>query len=86
MRWESHLQHQAIKGSWTNLEDQLIVRLVETLGVGRWASLARVFPGRSGKQCRERWANHLDPSIRKEAWSKREDDTLLQMHERFGNK
>lgn len=34
--------------------------------------------GRSGKQCRERWHNQLDPSIKKEQWTEEEDRILLQ--------
>ena len=35
--------------------------------------------GRSGKQCRERWHNQLDPSIKKEQWTEEEDRILLQV-------
>ena len=46
----------------------------------------RALPGRIGKQCRERWHNHLDPNIRKEKWSHEEDQVILRMHRDFGNK
>ncbi len=29
-------------------------------------------PWRSGKQCRERWHNHLDPNINKDTWTDEE--------------
>lgn len=35
--------------------------------------VASRLPGRIGKQCRERWFNHLDPSIKKGEWSPEED-------------
>ena len=41
--------------------------------------------GRTGKQCRERWLNHLDPSIRKDAWTPEEDSLLLRLHTTHGN-
>ena len=41
---------------------------------------------RSGKQCRERWHNQLDPSIKKEQWSEEEDRVLLDAHRKHGNK
>ena len=41
---------------------------------------------RSGKQCRERWHNQLDPSIKKEQWSEEEDRVLLVAHRKHGNK
>ena len=43
-------------------------------------------PGRIGKRCRERYENHLNPNLRKEAWSKEEEAILLSAHEQLGNK
>ena len=42
--------------------------------------------GRSGKQCRERWHNHLDPNINKEPWSEKEDKIIFEAHKKYGNK
>ena len=42
--------------------------------------------GRSGKQCRERWHNHLDPNINKDEWSEKEDKILFEAHKKYGNK
>ena len=43
-------------------------------------------PGRIGKQCRERWFNHLDPSIKKGTWSTDEDRILFEAQKHFGNR
>lgn len=43
-------------------------------------------PGRIGKQCRERWHNHLNPKIRKEKWTEEEDAIIIQAHKRLGNR
>ena len=40
---------------------------------------------RSGKQCRERWHNHLNPDINKSDWSIEEKKKLIELHETFGN-
>ena len=40
---------------------------------------------RNGKQCRERWLNHLSPDIRKGVWSEEEERTLKDAHARLGN-
>ncbi|KAJ8775110.1 hypothetical protein K2173_020114 [Erythroxylum novogranatense] len=53
-----------IKGQWTPEEDRLLVQLVEQHGVKKWSQIARMLDGRVGKQCRERWHNHLRPDIR----------------------
>ena len=42
--------------------------------------------GRSGKQCRERWHNHLDPSINKDNWTEEEEAIMTQAHKELGNK
>jgi transcriptional activator Myb len=41
--------------------------------------------GRIGKQCRERWHNHLNPSIKKTAWTDDEDRIIYQAHQQWGN-
>lgn len=41
---------------------------------------------RTGKQCRERYNNHLRPEIKKGEWSEDEDQILLSMNELYGNK
>jgi hypothetical protein len=40
------------------------VQLVDQLGVKKWSQIAKMLNGRVGKQCRERWHNHLRPDIR----------------------
>lgn len=45
----------------------------------------RVHTPGTGKQCRERWHNQLDPNIKKEGWSEEEDRVLLQAHTELGN-
>jgi D-arabinose 5-phosphate isomerase GutQ len=55
-------------GPWTTEEDQLVITLVEKNGPQKWTFIAKHLEGRIGKQCRERWHNHLNPNIRKENW------------------
>ena len=57
---------------WTAKEDTLLQRAVELLGPKRWSAIAVSVPGRSGKQCRLRWCNQIDPEIRHDAWSEQE--------------
>lgn len=35
---------------------------------------------------RARWYNHLNPEIKKSAWTPEEDRTIFEAHERFGNR
>ena len=45
----------------------------------RWAAIASNLPGRNGKQCRERWHNQLDPSIKRDSWTEEEDRILMEV-------
>ncbi|PWA46645.1 homeodomain-like protein [Artemisia annua] len=85
-RWQKVLNPEIIKGPWTKEEDDHIMKLVEANGCMKWSLIAKDLPGRIGKQCRERWHNHLDPAIKRESWSKEEESTLTYYHRIHGNK
>lgn len=56
-------------------------------GPKKWSQIAAQLTGRTGKQCRERWHNHLNPSINKsKTWTEEEDRIILESHVQFGNK
>lgn len=40
------------------------MKLVEQFGLKKWSLIGGMLPGRVGKQCRERWFNHLRPNIK----------------------
>ena len=40
---------------------------------------------RNGKQCRERWFNHLNPTLKHGPWTKEEDYQLIQCQSKLGN-
>lgn len=84
-RWEKVLNPTLIKGSWTREEDETIVNFVQQYGTKNWTKLAAILPGRIGKQCRERWRNHLDPEVNREPWTAQEDTILIELHEKLGN-
>lgn len=78
-------------GPWTPQEDALVVKLVTKGGPQKWSQIAEHLPGRIGKQCRERWHNHLNPNIKKSDWSKDEEWALFlvsttQLHKQLGNR
>ncbi|KAJ1627719.1 Homeodomain-like protein [Pavlovales sp. CCMP2436] len=71
---------------WSTEEDNRVKELVQLHGTRSWTLVASHLPGRTGKQCRERWHNQLDDGIRKDAWTPEEDEKLLALHARVGNK
>eukprot|EP00948_MAST-09A_sp_MAST-9A-sp1_P002656 g2656.t1 len=74
------------KGSWTPREDSALRRLVEKYGQAKWSFIGKFLPGRVGKQCRERWHNHLNPSLKKTPWSSKEDQLIILQREKLGNR
>jgi hypothetical protein len=64
----------------------LVLQLVESYGPQKWTQIAEHLPGRIGKQCRERWHNHLNPEIKKNPWSEEEEWVLFLQHQKHGNK
>lgn len=75
-----------VKGPWTREEDLQLIRMVNHLGQKNWSQIAAALPGRIGKQCRERWHNHLNPNINKEKWTNEEDEIIITLHKKLGNK
>jgi hypothetical protein len=72
--------------AWTQEEDDTLVKVVSIQGPGQWAVVASHLRGRSGKQCRERWHNQLNPDICKEPWSEEEDRVIQEMQNKYGNR
>ena len=63
------------KDKWTESEDKALMRLVKTYGCA-WAEISRLMDGRTDQQCMGRWRRHLDPAIRRDAWTIKEDASL----------
>jgi len=61
-RWRILSTPKATKGPWTSDEDNQLLDLVDEFGPEKWVIIATKLQTRSGKQCRERWHNHLDPA------------------------
>jgi len=74
-----------VKKPWLLTEDNQLRELIEQHGTGNWTNIAEFLPGRSGKQCRERWHNHLNPGIKKGEWTPEEDKIIVTMQRVLGN-
>lgn len=82
---------------WTKEEDALLFKTMtkmygpylesgEPFAV-KWDLVANQIPSngvRKGKDCRKRWSNSLDPTLRRGKWTKDEDDILLAAYEKYG--
>uniref|UniRef100_K9LXF7 R2R3 MYB n=1 Tax=Iris fulva TaxID=92176 RepID=K9LXF7_9ASPA len=74
------------RGHWRPAEDAKLRELVSQHGPHSWNLIAEKLEGRSGKSCRLRWFNQLDPRITRRAFSEEEEERLLAAHKAYGNK
>ncbi|XP_026005025.1 myb-related protein B-like isoform X4 [Astatotilapia calliptera] len=85
-RWHQIKNPDLVKGPWTKEEDHRVRELVQKYGVKRWSLVAKHLHTRNGKQCRERWHNHLNPTVKKSSWTLDEDRVICQAHRLLGNR
>ncbi|EOA33940.1 hypothetical protein CARUB_v10021434mg [Capsella rubella] len=74
------------RGHWRPAEDEKLKDLVEQYGPHNWNAIALKLPGRSGKSCRLRWFNQLDPRINRNPFTEEEEERLLAAHRIHGNR
>ncbi|KAL1820205.1 hypothetical protein DCAR_0416523 [Daucus carota subsp. sativus] len=74
------------RGHWRPAEDDKLRQLVARYGPQNWNSIAEKLQGRSGKSCRLRWFNQLDPRINRKPFTEEEEERLLAAHRIHGNK
>ena len=83
-------KNNVYKGPWTEEEDAILKGLLAaSAGLPKnklWVEIGHSMQKRNGKQCRERWLNHLSPHIRKGLWSEEEEAILKESHARLGNR
>jgi len=91
-RWKMVLTESKNKGPWRLSEDQLLAEAVTqqiALAEGNnwdWNHMCSQIPGRNKIQTKDRWYNHLDPSITKGPFTAEEDAAMLSLHQQHGNK
>ncbi|KAG0025034.1 hypothetical protein BGZ82_010260 [Podila clonocystis] len=87
-RWRalSTVRPRQVKGPWTDEEDRKLRELVNEYGPEKWVFIASRIGSRTGKQCRERYTNHLDPRINKAPFTHEEDMRILELYNQMGSK
>eukprot|EP00533_Pseudo-nitzschia_delicatissima_P003316 CAMPEP_0116089854 /NCGR_PEP_ID=MMETSP0327-20121206/6641_1 /TAXON_ID=44447 /ORGANISM="Pseudo-nitzschia delicatissima, Strain B596" /LENGTH=854 /DNA_ID=CAMNT_0003581061 /DNA_START=5 /DNA_END=2569 /DNA_ORIENTATION=+ len=66
-------------GVWKNSEDEILKAAVQKYGKQQWARVASLLNRKTAKQCKARWHEWLDPSVRKVDWSREEEEKLLHL-------
>ncbi|ETW09791.1 hypothetical protein H310_00271 [Aphanomyces invadans] len=86
-RWNKVLKPGLIKGTWSPDEDALLRHQIQIHGdQDAWVRVAEGVPGRTTKQCRERWRNHLAPSINRTQFTLAELALLEFVYNKIGNR
>lgn len=70
-------------GIWKNTEDEILKAAVMKYGLNQWSRISSLLVRKSAKQCKERWYEWLDPSIKKTEWTKDEEEKLLHLAKMF---
>ena len=58
-------------GQWSNVEDEVLKAAISKYGLNQWARVSSLLAKKTAKQCKARWHEWLDPSIKKTEWSSR---------------
>jgi pre-mRNA-splicing factor CDC5/CEF1 len=74
----------ALKGGiWKNVEDEILKAAVMKYGLNQWSRISSLLVRKSAKQCKARWYEWIDPSIKKTEWSREEEEVLLHLAKIF---
>ena len=73
-----------IKCKFTAEEDKLLLEIASQTKVHNWNEIAQKVGTRNARQCRERWNNYLNPSLRNDPWTEEEDRLLIDLHAEYG--
>ena len=83
---QKKVNSSGMKIKWTSIEDEKLIKAVEKYHHKNWKLIANEVSSRSPKQCLERWYGMLDPSLIKTEFTPEEDQIIVDMQNRLGNK
>lgn len=82
----SDIKQKQPRKQFTFEEDKMLKKAVSDIGENAWEKVASLLPNRTPRQCRDRWNKYLSPNIRGSMWTDEEDQLLLSMIQKYGNK
>jgi hypothetical protein len=82
----SHSNTKKYRALFNQCEDEQLALLVEEFGAKSWDSIADRMPGRTSRQCRDRWTFYLSPSVNLTLWRPDEDELLFRNVKELGCK
>ncbi|OHT03209.1 hypothetical protein TRFO_29523 [Tritrichomonas foetus] len=81
-----HLNTRSKTRSWSFFEDQKLLAGIHKFGTGDWKNIALYVGNRTKSQCSQRWFRCLDPRIKKEQWTKNQDERLISLIAKNGTR
>ncbi|PWN38444.1 uncharacterized protein FA14DRAFT_153764 [Meira miltonrushii] len=72
------------KGRWSRAEDERLMASIELYGPNKWKAVASDVGTRTGDQCWKRWNDSLDPTLKHDPWTEKEDESLLKAVRELG--
>ena len=68
---------------FTPIEDMVIKNLAQNRQLS-WDDIARQLPGRTGRQCRDRYNKYLTKFVVNKEWTEEEDNLIIQKYKELG--
>jgi hypothetical protein len=73
------------KSKWNKNDDILLLELTELYGQN-WTYIASKIAGRTAEDVMHRFILKLDPELKRSKFDKEEDELIIKLHEKYGNK
>jgi hypothetical protein len=75
-----------VKCKFTAAEDTHLLAVISQGTLNDWTEVAKEMPGRTARQCRERWNNYVNPEITTVPWTEEEELLLARKHSELGSR
>ena len=76
-------EQSTLRKRFTPSEDALLKTIVMN-GIMSWDEIAKYLPGRTGRQCRDRYNNYLSKTVIQKNWTKEEDQIIIEKYRQYG--
>lgn len=87
---ESNTQHNNheiySRVRWTREEENELIKIIKKIGAKKWNKVAEHMKNRTAKQCRDHYANCLNPDIKKSLWTIEEEKILVEKYKEYGTR
>lgn len=74
------------KSKFTEQDDEKLKSLVSVLGMNAWKEIASNFRNKTAKQCKNRWNNYINPSLKHDSWTEIEDQIIIEKFLELGSR